>query len=215
MSDRHYLVKYPSPALGLTYGVAESYSDEAKACAAKGQVLIAHAIYPGHDVVPEKDVIDLPHEFMKGTYDGELHMYVGGDEHRNYISIMQALHDVYESRLTRDKLCVGHQFHLGVGDGYANYVVTKVARTNCQVEWRGFCLDRWHDRLFGWGGSFRRRDVEPLVGIGRKSLGSLFGHDKITKAIEKRLPELVKGFKKEWGQIPQDMSHYVDILKAA
>lgn len=61
------------------------------------------------------------------------------------------------------KFGVGSLFSRPVGDDAAYYVVTAVKRTLCSVEWRGFGSSSV-DRLFGWGGDFRRKDVEPLCG---------------------------------------------------
>jgi hypothetical protein len=60
------------------------------------------------------------------------------------------------------KFGVGCTFEMPVGDGCAHYVVTKVAKTMCDVEWRGFSADNWVDRVFGYGGKFRIKDVKPL-----------------------------------------------------
>lgn len=56
----------------------------------------------------------------------------------------------------------GCTFEMPVGDGCAHYVVTKVMKTQCSVEWRGFSADSWVDRMFGYGGKFRIKDVEPM-----------------------------------------------------
>ena len=62
-----------------------------------------------------------------------------------------------------DGLHVGKMLRLGVGDGYASYVVTKVSAKTATIEWRGFCADRWHDQVLGAGGTFARKIIEPLV----------------------------------------------------
>lgn len=49
-------------------------------------------------------------------------------------------------------VAVGKMFSLPVADGKATYVVTRVAGTKCDVEWRGwFNGDRYTDHYFGWG----------------------------------------------------------------
>jgi hypothetical protein len=73
---------------------------------------------------------------------------------------------------------VGSLFSIGVADGSAWYVVTKVNKKTCDVEWRGFCMDRWTDHYFGWG---RKRvpieDVKPYVHR-YNGLSKLFGGKK-------------------------------------
>jgi hypothetical protein len=90
-------------------------------------------------------------------------MHWGGDEYHKYVALQALLHEIRHDRLPADRLSVGHLFHIPVGDGHASYCVTHVKRTLCRIEWRGFCMDRWVARPWGWGGEFRRCDVEPLV----------------------------------------------------
>jgi hypothetical protein len=190
--DHHYQVRYEDRGLGKTYGVCESYSKEAEKAANQGKVIVAHAIYPTRVLVQESSVVDVPLSY--------------GGEYDTYVQIMQDLHEVLADRLGRDRLQHGHLFAMGVADGSAHYVVTKVRQATCTVEWRGFCGDRWVDRVFGWGGSFRRRDVEPLVGIGHKSLSELLdpNNDHIL-AIEEKLPSKIAKFRQDYRHSPQDM----------
>lgn len=71
---------------------------------------------------------------------------------------------------------VGKLFSLGVADGSAWYVVTKVNKTTVKIEWRGFCPDHYHDQVLGGGGSFPRRMIEPLC----RRRFDLFANRRIT-----------------------------------
>jgi hypothetical protein len=187
--DRHYRVRYHDKGLGsTTYGVVDSYCPEAKELP-KGQVLVEHAIYPKRIVVEESTLVDVP--------------LAWGGEYDFYVSLMQDLHEILADRLGYEKLKPGHQFSMSVGDGAAHYVVTKVRQATCTVEWRGFNGDRYVDRVFGWGGSFRRRDVEPLVGIGHQPFSSLLDPDRV-KTLEGEIGQKMIGFQRTW-KAPQEL----------
>ena len=57
----------------------------------------------------------------------------------------------------------GKLFSVGVGDGCAFYVVTRVTKKTATVEWRGYHMDRWYDQVLGGGGTFPIDCIEPLV----------------------------------------------------
>lgn len=61
------------------------------------------------------------------------------------------------------KLQKGQMFAVGVADGSAYYVVTKVNPKTCDVEWRGFCPDRWVDQVLGYGCRQPRQQIERLI----------------------------------------------------
>jgi len=189
--DRHYRVRYHDKGLGsTTYGVVEAYGAEAEKHAKQGNLVVSHAIYPTRVLVKETSVVDIPLTF--------------GGEYDAYVTLMADLHEVIEGRLGREKLQPGHLFAMGVGDGAAHYVVTKVRQATCTVEWRGFNGDRYVDRVFGWGGSFRRRDVEPLVGIGHQPFSSLLEPDRV-KTLESEIGQKMIGFQRTWKQSPQEL----------
>lgn len=68
-----------------------------------------------------------------------------------------------ERKSKRVKGLVGKMISLGVADGCAYYVVTHATAKKVQIEWRGFCPDRWTDRVLGYGGSFDKSLIERLV----------------------------------------------------
>jgi len=198
----HYNVKYPV-GNSFTYGQARMYGDAKgfNKYAKEGKIVVEHAVFPSAIAIEESQLIDIPHS---SNYPGmdSLGYWWGRDEFDDYVVLQQILHDIVNDRCG-DKLEVGKLFQVGVGDGYAAYVITKVARVNCTVEWRGFCADRWVDRMFGYGGSFRKSDVSRYCGIGFR-----FNPEKEDEQAALRvklLPEYVEGFKTKYGYVPSDI----------
>jgi len=140
----HYQVKFQRDGKTI-YGVADTCDIE---LARKGQLLVADAILPKTYLVPESAVTDVPME----PFPDEMHKFVEAE-----LEKAQAASDALTG------LVPGKLFALGVGDGHAWYVVTKVSKTRCAIEWRGFCIDRYTDHILGWGGSFQRSIIERLV----------------------------------------------------
>ena len=141
------------------YGIVETYSDEAKAAAKKGNLIINDAVLPVYyEVKDDKDVVDIDSE-----YPSEVDKYVDN-----------ALREAIDLSNSLEGVKVGKLFSIGVGDGYAWYIITidfsqnwycinKVNRKTCVVEWRGFCADRWHDHHFQGGGTFPISEIERYV----------------------------------------------------
>jgi len=210
-------IRYPWTKYGQTYGQHHDWSEDAKKYKKQGKLLIEHAVYPETHLLPEGQVIkefEFDYKNM-AKLDEDTGLFLGGNEYDRYVQVVQLLHDIRAQRLGREKLKPGHQFATHVGDGAAHYVVTKVSRVNCTVEWRGFNPDRYVDRIFGWGGSFRRKDVEPLVGIGRKSLSSIFEKEDRTEKLENAAVQWVNNFKHEFGHLPLDIAFLADDLAIA
>lgn len=146
-------VKYTDPATGETrYGIPETYSAQAKAAFKRNLVLIKDEVYPSVVELPFAEV-----EELSGTYDPDSPV----EKYRNRI---QREHDKRAKAVRADgKLHAGHMFSIGVADGGADYVVTKVHKTNCDIEWRGFWDDRYTDHHFGWGGRFPINEIMRYV----------------------------------------------------
>lgn len=149
-----YQVKFNHWEKGTTYGVVEAYSPEAKKYAKQGVAIVADALLPETYLVKDADLTDIPMEWSA----------TNKDEYTRYVETefekAQALSDSLG-----DGVKVGKLFGIGVGDGTAWYVVTKVNKKTVNVEWRGFCADRWTDHYFGWGRKgIPLRDIEQYVG---------------------------------------------------
>lgn len=57
----------------------------------------------------------------------------------------------------------GKLFRVPAGDGYAYYIATKVNKKTVDIEWRGYCLDRWVDARFGYGSREKREVIDMFV----------------------------------------------------
>jgi hypothetical protein len=149
--DRHYQVKF---TWGKTthFGVVDSFSDEAKKLP-QGMLLVEDAVTPQRYKVVEADVVDVPMRFP----DDEYHKYVDAE-----FAKAQAISDALP-----EGVHVGSLFSIGVADGSAWYVVTKVNKKTCKVEWRGFCMDRWTDHFFGYGRTVNIADVSRYTRFAR------------------------------------------------
>jgi hypothetical protein len=135
---------------------------------ARGRVEVADAVLPKTYLVAEKDLVDI--EFNVGRYDMKTHEWVDQDEFHTYITQQCKAAEALSDSLP-DGVHVGSLFSVGVGDGAAYYVVSKVGKRNCTVEWRGFCPDRYTAPVIGWGGSFPLHSIEPYV---RRAKSKLF-----------------------------------------
>jgi len=59
---------------------------------------------------------------------------------------------------------VGSIFNLPVADGRAYYIVTKINKTTCEIEWRGFGGgDRYTDNFLGCGGKYDINKIKSFV----------------------------------------------------
>lgn len=159
----HYQVKFPFN--GAThFGIAESYSDDAKAAQAKGEVIVEDAILPKRYRVKETDITDIPTgNYGPDGFDDEYNRYV----QQEYQLAME------HSKGVGKGLKPGKLFSLGVADGNAYYIVTKVNKKTVKVEWRSFQGDRYMDQILGYGGTFPKSQIEHLV-IREETLQELF-----------------------------------------
>jgi hypothetical protein len=158
----HYQVKFQN-GTETVYGVVRCVNSsdmEVQTAAQRGCCIVDHAVLPVAYEVAEDRLIDIP--LACGDYDPATDRFTGCDEYNTYV---QAQRDQVrqQQEVLPEGLVPGKMFRLGVGDGYAYYVVTRVGKTKTRVEWRGFCMDRWQDYHFGLGGSFPTEDVERYV----------------------------------------------------
>lgn len=148
----HYEVKWTDAKGQVQYGVARSdFDKEAKKWAKQGKLVVDHAVLPQAFVLPEAAVTDIP-----TGYPNEYSEWV---DHQSEIA--HELSDALAPGVRVNKL-----FSVGVADGQACYIITKVNGTKCDVEWRGFGGgDRYTDHYFGWGRKgVAVRDVAQYVG---------------------------------------------------
>ena len=197
------IVKYVSPTRGTTYGVVESYDDKS---VAKGKVAVSHAVFPHAEVVPQDGLTKVPYVLGSPSfYRRDLGISWGIDEYHDYVALQQLLHELRASKNESGKIEVGDLFAVGVADGAAHYCVTKVFKRTCRVEWRGFCLDRWHDHHFGWGGTFPIADIERYVDKDNEAREAHSRSHQRIEATKAAFGELVKDFADRFGEAPPDI----------
>ena len=154
-----YQVKFTQDDGTVVYGIADNYSDIP---VKQGFLLINDAVFPVFYEVPENRVQDID----MGTppfYDWHTNEWSGGSELDQFVFAEWDKQKEISDKI--DGVKIGKLFSVGVADGYAYYVVTKVNKKTCDISWRGFSLDRYTDRHFGWGGRFNIEEIERFVGM--------------------------------------------------
>lgn len=165
----YYNYKYPDGVFRQRIGLVRSYDKDAEKQYALGKLIVDDYILPEAKIVKIENVTPINDVIPAGT------------KPDNYRPIDCVITDAWqkywcdlanEASAKLTKLGVGAQFIRPVGDGHAHYIVTglRKRRSECQVEWRGFSGDRWVDQVFGMGGWFRTKDVEPLCSFGDDDL---------------------------------------------
>ena len=104
---------------------------------------VADMLFPVRHEVNESQLTVIP----RGSWDHK----IGGhdDEAGRYIAA--AFEQAKKDSDAAGEFGVNSMFAIGVADGQAWYVVTKVNKKTCNVEWRGFGADTYTDHFFGWG----------------------------------------------------------------
>ena len=166
MPDGLYQVKFRyAGEADWRFGTVYDTDAETRKAWKDGILLVEDAVAPKRWEIPISECEIVALDICK---DREFEEFVG----RKYEAAVETAR--------KSKGLVGKMFSEGVGDGNATYVVTEVKGSQAKIEWRGFCLDRWVARPWGWGGWFpkkmvaeevRREDgmreiFKPLSGIG-------------------------------------------------
>ena len=143
------------------YGLVDEYSREAKAAKTRGYAIVQDAILPVRHEVEEKLLVDiLMGPFVPPKF-GEDEPICFDDEYSRFVNCEFKKTLAISDSLPANEVVNGKLFCLPVADGRAWYVIVKVHKKSCQVEWRGFSGDRYVDHWLGFG-----RTV-PLDGIVR------------------------------------------------
>ena len=136
----------------VRYGEVERYSDEAKQAWKNGHKLVVADALTGNLFLVEYDhpeivIEEQPLGWSKN--DPETHMSIDTDYDRylnDEFKKALKLHKRAGKGIKVDKLC-----YVGVADGYACYIITKVNAKTCKVEWRAFGgADNRVDRRWGY-----------------------------------------------------------------
>ena len=153
---------------GIRFGIAQMHSSGHESHSDAGKLVVECAVGVDSYCVYESDLTDYAMSF--GSFHKDYNVFWGGGPYEDYVALCNMAHQVREAKLTGDKLQVHHQFSIGVADGSANYVVVKVNKKTCDVEWRGWCADRYYDHHFGSGGRFPIDEVSRYVRPGQPAL---------------------------------------------
>jgi hypothetical protein len=112
---------------------------------AQGKAIVSDSIYPERFIVERSKLEVVEIDDFIAMIDAESEKAYAQNEKNDF------------------KVAVGTVFSVGVGDGGAHYVITKVNKKTCKIEWRGYGYDRYIDRFLGWGGTFPINRIDPLI----------------------------------------------------
>jgi len=135
------------------FGKVERYHSEAeKHWAEERQLIVSDAITGQIQLVPFDEIEYEDQPLKWGEYDEETRMPISTEYDRHILK-------AYKEHKKRDEeagegLKKHRMFSMPVADGNACYVVTKVNKRTCNIEWRNFGADEYYDRILGSGGSF-------------------------------------------------------------
>lgn len=152
MSSR-YQVKFVKDNKTI-YGIVES-SDEKK-----GEFVVADAVFPISYRIRDTDLVDIPIGKFGPMPDGSMGF---NDDYHYYVAEELAKAEALNARLKKPGAVVGKLFTVGVGDGYAWYVIIKVNKRTCKIEWRGFSGDRYVDQRYGYIKTVPTEDLLPFL----------------------------------------------------
>lgn len=154
-----YQVKYDNQ-----FWVVEQFSPEAKRALGAKKYLLQHMILPTSKVVLQKDVVVHEVEHKLPYVEQAITKWMEAD-YEKARTVAEAL--------VGKELQAGHIFSVPSGDGIVFYLVTRVLRTACSIEWRGWRNeDRYTDHHFGFGGKFPVSEITRYV---RPGVPKLFG----------------------------------------
>ncbi len=157
-----YMVKFTRNGRTV-YGLVDAYSREAKAAEKKGRAIVEDALLPARHEVDKKLLVDIPMGPFVPPKFGEDEPLCFDDEYSRFVNGEFKTALAISDRLPDNKVAQGKLFCLPVADGQAWYVVVKVNKKTCQVEWRGFSGDRYVDHWLGYGRTVPLADIAPYV----------------------------------------------------
>lgn len=135
------------------FGIVDRYSKEAIKLWKKEKALIVEdAILPRDFIIgtSQFEIVDIPLT-LRNYGEGEYQKFVDAE-------FKKAIKEHNASKSWKGKM-----FSIGVGDGYAYYVITKEGKGKATIEWRGFSADRYHDQVLSGGGSFAINQIKHLI----------------------------------------------------
>jgi len=158
----HYQVKFRVKGKRTwRYGIFSRWGPDFEELWKKGQAGIADAILPKSYLIKydETEIVDIPH--TPPDYDKETGTFIPTNEFTKYID---QEHEKAKIKALNSETLKNKMFKVGVADGYACYIVTKVNKKTVRVEWRGFAGgDRYTDQMMGWECTVDKSRVEQMV----------------------------------------------------
>ncbi len=161
-------VSFDHPTEGKVFGQANIFDDDAYAQAKEGRIIVCHLVYPyshgpyavkAEKLTSEKSGYSSNHA-ARGVAESVGFMFWGQSPIDDYKSMERLAHDIrFEQNTDEDRVQVNDMFTIGIGDGYAVYVVTGIRGNKCSVEWRGIANDDYYDHHFGGGGNYSVANV--------------------------------------------------------
>jgi hypothetical protein len=145
---------------------AKTYYSELEDLTGTGNVWVSDSINGMFDTASESELTKI--EIRTGTDENGFAAFV--DEYNQHI-------DNEFKKATENApstFGVGSLFSTVVGDGRAFYVVTKVNKKTCEIEWRNYGADNYVDQILGYGGKFDIERIQPLVNF-QNNLDKMFG----------------------------------------
>lgn len=202
-----YQVSFHDKQGNKRFGIVQSFHEQAEEFDAIGKKVVDDYITAEQGVIDTNRLTEVKMSF--GKMDKDSGVWWGGDELHDYAALEQLAAEIRDER-NPEGIHKNTLFMVGVGDGYASYVVTSVARTMCEIEWRGFCPDRWVARPWGYGGKFRQADIKRM-GAGIKSgLPKRFGTNDTNEKIT-HFQRLYADYLQRFGEIPVGMEDILEI----
>ena len=163
-------VRWSDDEGSIQYGSVYIYQDDAESLFKRDGLIVSHALFPMILELPiDRVEAVLKHNYQTGGPFDAFEVYA-------YLDAEYRKATAHAATLPAG-LVAGKLFSVGVADGYATYIVTKVNPKTVKIEWRGFCPDRYTDRVLGWGGTFKRENIEHLV-IADEKLAKVFAEAK-------------------------------------
>lgn len=135
-----------------------------------GHIIVDDSVLPFRaEVLDDDKVIDIESSWTKGerpVYDRNTGLLTSGGNAKDKWLNAEAVKAQALSKAAGKGVVVNKLFSIGVADGSATYIVTKVTGTKCDVEWRGFDNgDRYTDHFFGYGKKgVSKKDVQAYIG---------------------------------------------------
>jgi len=156
-----YCVKFQRNG-SIRYGIVYSTDEKTKKMFEKGILIVHDAIRPSQCEIPVEKITPVSLE-----YGGEFDQYIDAE-----------LAKANAHSAAQKGINSGSLFTVGVADGVAYYIVTKVKKRKVKIEWRGFAGNSYKSKIFGAGGTFDINVIEPLVRL-HSGVENIFAQGRI------------------------------------